>query len=1341
MGFLYSFYIQLILPLAYFVCGVMRTSTPSLVYLLFFFMYAGWNLSEGIRFGTLIKPILTTIVALTSIITEIVYICSQSLFSDTLKDVFGLVAPSKKGIINDGLNNNAFLALYFISDIIAILFSVITIVVIVAHAKYMKKKEEERKRKIENGEIDDIEDSTTTSSSSSSSSKGKILDNYNNNDDDEDNFDEENSIKRIHFVPTLPLWRAVLAIVFASLASSFDPSVVFLPYVVFVVATIIYVALPRYGRMAYQRIHLPYWTTAWGVVLSLYILAHMLSAYMYQFSYISKEDGGTIVQWLGIYKYSKLTGTDYWPLFVADLCTATLFIIVSPSLNSFAKMSNAEAVRITRSYTGLTEKILGISAQSFAENSRMGSSRSSGVSTPGYFSSNNNSINRYRYSSSNSNALPQTIYDVEKADTDASKAKNKKRRTYRIARALYPHGWKIFMILFYVLPFTAPGIPMFVLLLTLTISTFLDAYKSALFCPFVLFLSLFLTCVQYIFNIEFPEFLALRYTHGPLMDDLSIPLIGGQLVGLFFSYQFILMFFAATYVRFQNLLICVGLYGPSFDSYPLEDVEEEEEEEEEKVENDKKEKGEAAVEKKEDAKSVTENSDDRKKKKKRKSDKLTDKLSQQQQQQQPSSLSSSSSTSADPIAEKPAAPEKSETNGNGMENAEGYHISSALGLFGIDDKKEKDHPAVIIAEKMEKLMDYVSVKFKAFGKKLKIALAFLLIKVLKYSYFLSLIVIYFACLRGTNCINFVFMIVFLVFMSFPKIATDYWVSLVRYSQFVLHLRYIWQIHWTPSHKDCTALRIIGIKKDPSQPIGMLLIWEILVVVFATIQMFFLQIVNQTETDDATKAEGDNTSSSSTHKKASIKRHLIEEEEGVGEERAEKNRHQSVQVVPSYIARQYRSKNVVKSLYQSVERKTPESVNIVLDIIKYGLCTMGVLFCILAFVVIGILMPVSVISISFMVIAFICMNFVFYTDNFARSLRRVWPIFLIWQAIALFSCYAFQFKELRISIENAYDKSPIKDYFELHEWGLFRLRKQYRFVGLLPHIILFLISTIQFSLLKNEKNVQVPGQSNIFKWVTYVTNFICRFVFEYSPFIMYVFSVVVFLNHVTAIHFVLLVFVSLSRLHPMGIDGIGGAMMWCTEILCVMEQLYNTTLFKRLDSRTRSIFAWVGFYANEKPFDPNHPTEIHTENWSMLYVYIILIALVCIERVTLRWGTAQAENVEREHDTPRDIPLLMMLDNYPSKTPEEKTPTIVVLNFVSRLPGLLYYQVTFTLLCMCLFMRAKSLISLLYLVAIVVTISVRNFNFRKWVFPFSIIVMIVTFVQYVNIYIHIQQNHI
>lgn len=1327
MGFLYKLYIQLILPLVYFACGVMRTSVPSLIYMLFFFFYAGWNLSEGLRFGTLIKPILTAIISLGSIIVEIVYYTSQSSFTDTAVDVFGLVAPSSKGIIAGGLSENARLALYFLSDIFALLFSALTIFVIYVHAKNMNAKKEGDENA--NGETaDDSNNNDSDKEEEKDDDKDEKIRFGTHTADDGDEFgeyDESNSIKKLHFVPTLPLWRAVLAVIFASLAASFDPSVLFLPYVVFVVATIIYIAFPRYGRLAYSRINIPRWTTAWGIFITLYILVHMLTAYMYQFPFVSEDDGGIIAQWLGMFKYSKLSGTDYWPLFVGDLCTATLFIIISPSLNSIVKISNAEAARIAHSYSGLTEEVLGISANSFADNSRENSSCSSAVRSPVEFEKSTHST----CSSTRNYALPQTVFDAEKADANimaaaaaAAKSAKRPKKDLKIAKALYPHGWKIFMILFYILPFMAPGIPMFFLLLIVTISTFLSAYSSALFCPVVLFISLLFTCVQYVFNIKIPGLLTLRYEHANLIDDLSLPLISNQYAGLFFSYQFLLMFFAATYVRFQNLLICVGLYGPSLGSYPLSDMEENEGAEKEEESVFRSENGDAYVEIKKPAKVIVEEMDD---------------------DDNDDDVNDDVSNGKDVKGE---GNEEENTPSVAADDNAGTTLKSALGLLGIDGEKEKGHPAVVIAEKLDDTLVKAGEMLARFKKRMKMVFAFLFIKLLKYSYILSLIVIYFACLRSTDCLNFIFMLLFLVFISFPKIAIKYWVSLVRYAQFVLHIRYIWQMHWAPSYKEHIVLRIIGLKKSTtSQAIGKVLMWEILVVIFATIQMFFLQVVNRTELDegDETNRSGDNQSSSSSSSRdeedAPIKQSLIDKEDGIRSHSGadgDRARKSDTKDVPPYIAMQYRSKNVIQQLYRDIEGRTPDSVNSVVEIIKYGLCTMGLLFCVLAFLVIGILMQVSVISISFVVIAFIIMNFIFYTDNFAPKLRKVWPIFLIWQAIALFACYAYQFKELRTTIPDAYGKSPISKYFALHEWGLYRLRKKYRFVGLLPHILLFLISTVQFSLLKSNKHVKAPRQTSIYKWVTYVSNFICRFVFEYSPFIMYVFAIVVFLNRVTVVHFVLLVFISVSRLHPMGIDGIGGPMMWCAEVLCLFEQLFNTTLFGRLDTETRAVFKWIGFENNETKFNEDNPTEIHTENWSMLYVHIILIVLICIERVTLRWGRREAENVERDHDTPRDIPLLMVLDNYPSKTPEEKTRPIKVINFIDRLPGLLYYQATFTLICICLFIRAKSLISLLYLVAIVVTISVRNFNFRKWVFPFSIIVMVVTFIQYVNIFYYI-----
>ena len=910
------------------------------------------------------------------------------------------------------------------------------------------------------------------------------------------------------------------------------------------------------------------------------------------------------------------------------------------------------------------------------------------------------------------------------------KRKKKSVKTL-LVKALYPHGWKAFLIVFFALTFIAPGIPMFLVLLLTIISTFFDSFTAALFCPFLMFFQIIVTVAQYCFNLPFDAIVDFRERHKDILRDLSIPTIGSHYLGIFFTFSFFCLVVTAMFVRLQNVLLNLGpipLADNNTNDYDSEYVDDDDDErkEDKKKRMMKKKKLQQRQKRRIGRGSSTSRSRSR-------SRSMTRNMSR--------NASRRASTTIPPLGFDGAAgalgAEKAMDEGtDGTVDGAIPVGSGGRGRRGIKAKFMERlkvmqayvyYVRITISDNME--------RFWLFMKRLGLVL---FINLLKYSYLISLLAVYFVCLRGTNVLNFIFMIFFLVFFSFPGLATDYWNALVRYSQFVLLIRYIWTIKWTPDPDKHQALRIIGLFKyaDDSGLSGTLemLSWEIVLVMFVTIQMFFLDMVHDTEANDEV-----------TDKENEEDRDLLTPAQ-LAEIEARKQRRQRKKL-GMRIPEEFCSSNSLKKLYSSLEtQKKPAAVEFMGSFLRYAFRHGGVLLIVLVLILCGSLMAVSLISISFLVIAFVCINFYFHSERATLYLRRAWPFFLAWEILLLFSCYTYQFEELQSAIINAYEKCSISEYVTLEEWGLVSYGKNVRFIGLLPIALVFIFSTIQFSFLKddssNSNNNNNNGKSNnntnnksnvddedaIPKGILDAINCVGRFIFIYAPFVTYVFAVSIFLKKVTVVHFIFLVTVALSRLSPHGIDNVGVWILWGSELFCLLQLIFNLTLLDSTVTPNIKFFQWLGFSRNYVPAGPIH---IHTENFSDLYVYIILSVFVCIERVSLRWGLREAEKIERGHEMPREIPLLRVFDDYEAKAKEDKSPFVSFVGFLLRLPNLLYYQVAIYFLCLCLFIRAKSLISVMYLAAVMVCITLPRFRYRRYIRAFMTAIALITLFQYLT----------
>lgn len=102
--------------------------------------------------------------------------------------------------------------------------------------------------------------------------------------------------------------------------------------------------------------------------------------------------------------------------------------------------------------------------------------------------------------------------------------------------------------------------------------------------------------------------------------------------------------------------------------------------------------------------------------------------------------------------------------------------------------------------------------------------------ILHYAYLISLAVLYLCGLQEVNVINAVFLMYFVGFLIFPRLARIGWVSLVIYTELVIALKFLWQM----SFADGKSQRFWGLEGGDS--LWLELRFHLVILFFTAIQM-------------------------------------------------------------------------------------------------------------------------------------------------------------------------------------------------------------------------------------------------------------------------------------------------------------------------------------------------------------------------------------------------------------------------------------------------------------------------------------------------------------------------
>eukprot|EP01105_Mastigella_eilhardi_P010937 TRINITY_DN2524_c0_g1_i4.p1 TRINITY_DN2524_c0_g1~~TRINITY_DN2524_c0_g1_i4.p1 ORF type:complete len:2370 (-),score=537.29 TRINITY_DN2524_c0_g1_i4:78-7187(-) len=767
-----------------------------------------------------------------------------------------------------------------------------------------------------------------------------------------------------------------------------------------------------------------------------------------------------------------------------------------------------------------------------------------------------------------------------------------------------PHGWKLCSAALVFVCFMVTGIMPFVILLVVSVGTFLPAYWAAWTSVPVLVYSIVWLLGQYLVNIRFT----------PLAEDVERDLydVGFQLfdkneAGVFFVAQSIVLFAVVIFVRFF-------LNHSSWQQHTAK-----------------------------------------------------------QPQQQPEVAAAAASEETYLFAESPC-------------DATVQEERAPRSQTKADSSLLSNYP---------KLQHYA---FQAFVS--------IVVFVVDYSYVLSLVGLYFACLTDVNVINATYMLFFLVFAVSPHVAHAAWIFLVCYSQIVLLVLYIWQIHWTDKATS-TATDILGLLhfEEQGKPVWKGMAWQIAIALFVLVQW------------NVNLVKGRGMFSGGQAKNEAF---MIRLEQNKLDFLDELNR-----------------------------------------ILKITITNGSLLIVCFIIFLTAMLAPLTIMSIIEITIPCFCTLMFVHLDNALVHLKRLWVLSVIVSSVLFCSSYIYQFDDVSDWLDSLYNDTLLPEYVSIEQLGFIKWN-QSLFFGLLEHVVVLICCAVQaraffLPAVSTITETAEPGSPRDI--LRRGVNFLRRFLFLYSPVITFVaMTAIVVSTDLSLLHLLLLLALVFFLSYTLTSHLLTVVLMWFCQACLFGNFAFNFTLAKDYYAENHQLVWWVGFKRYQYTASGSSADTSGGEvvpayaTWQMVYEYALLGMCLVLQRLSIvaiagyqpqhhhlvqehtsldedkgkerEEGVieteAHSENSELTSTIPRrsKVFLLALPEGY-SPLVDRSLSWIKLRWFLSCFSSCLSYQFLFIALLVALYYRAITFLGLFYLGVIVIGIQLPRSKTRRW-FPVVIV---------------------
>lgn len=110
---------------------------------------------------------------------------------------------------------------------------------------------------------------------------------------------------------------------------------------------------------------------------------------------------------------------------------------------------------------------------------------------------------------------------------------------------------------------------------------------------------------------------------------------------------------------------------------------------------------------------------------------------------------------------------------------------------------------------------------------------------LKNSYYFTLLALLLCSLIDANLFNFGYLCFFVVFLLSRKIAMMFWIVLVIYTESVIMVIFLWQLHWTEKYDDTNTAEWFGLQHYEYLITGLMI--PLLIFIFSLVQLGLIRV--------------------------------------------------------------------------------------------------------------------------------------------------------------------------------------------------------------------------------------------------------------------------------------------------------------------------------------------------------------------------------------------------------------------------------------------------------------------------------------------------------------------
>lgn len=108
--------------------------------------------------------------------------------------------------------------------------------------------------------------------------------------------------------------------------------------------------------------------------------------------------------------------------------------------------------------------------------------------------------------------------------------------------------------------------------------------------------------------------------------------------------------------------------------------------------------------------------------------------------------------------------------------------------------------------------------------------------VFRYTFLITVAIVFVASLEEVNLLNAVYLVILLIFLSQPQWREDYWVVLVAYCLLDIAVNYIWGFESFHAITDERTERLLGLDSDALDHLWLKLRWQVVIFVLSVAQL-------------------------------------------------------------------------------------------------------------------------------------------------------------------------------------------------------------------------------------------------------------------------------------------------------------------------------------------------------------------------------------------------------------------------------------------------------------------------------------------------------------------------